>query len=106
MTDTGTYKCPQLFALVRCFSFLSHENSASDRIFPINCYLLDHGHSKFEKTLRSLRLVSDKICCFIGVPKFPVCRDLIFFAKCPHAKYVADIEEKECEKKEKSEKEN
>ena len=50
--------------------------------------------------------MSDKICCFIGVPKFPVCRDLIFFAKCPHAKYVADIEEKECEKKEKSEKEN
>ena len=97
MTGIGTYKCPQLFALVKCVSFLSHENGALDRIFPINCFLLHHDHSTFEKTLRSLRLVSDKTCCFIGIPKFPVCRDLTFFAKCQRAKYVADIEEKECE---------
>lgn len=51
-----------------------------------------------QKKPKSIRLVRDKICCFEGVLKFPVRKDLISSVKCVHAKYVADIK-KECEKK-------
>lgn len=102
MADAGSYKYSQLFTLAKCVSSLSHRSSASERGFYINCSLLGaHGHSASKKTLKSIRLVRDKICCFEGVLKFPVRRDLISSVKCVHAKYVADIK-KECEKKEKT----
>ena len=59
-----------------------------------------------EKTLKSFRLVRDKICSVRGVLKFPVSRVFISSVKDGHAKYVPDLDaEKKHENKEKTEKE-
>ena len=99
--DNGRKKYPQLFNLVKCVFSLSHANSVPERGFSINKLLLESHCCTMEgATVESLRQVRDEILRVVGVMKFKISPKLITEVKNAHAKYKADLAQKEKMKEE------
>ena len=88
MTDSdGSFKYPQLAALMKCVLSLSHGNAVPERDFSINKIMLEfHGYTIDNVTIAALRLVKDSIQKG-GVDKFPITRKLINYSFKSYAKY-------------------
>ena len=101
--ELGQLKYPQLLALVKCLLSISHRNSAPERRFSINKYLLSiHGTSTSNDTITALCLVKDHLIMIGGHMKVSINRNLILSVKTAWQKYNQDLEAKTLLREEKS----
>ena len=98
MTDNenGSYKYPQLVALIKCVLSLRHGNAVPERGFSINKILLEsHGYTIQNDTIVCLCFVKDEIQRVDGVLNVKITRELMDDVKNSHKKYEADRKQRQ-----------